>query len=73
MRTKAVFKHAYNQLLKEIGALPIGAELGSEPELARILRVSRTTVRAAVVEAARCNLPPSRPEAAAHASKAARG
>ena len=56
MRTKAVFKHAYNQLLNEIGALPTGAELGSEPELARILRVSRTTVRAAVVEATSRNL-----------------
>lgn len=51
MRTRAVFKRAFNQLVREIGALPIGAELGSEPELARILRVSRTTVRAALVEA----------------------
>ena len=51
MRTKAVFKRAFNQLLNEVGALPEGGKLGSEPELARILRVSRTTVRAALLEA----------------------
>ncbi len=51
MRAKAVFKRAYNGLLTEIAALPVGAGLGSEPELARILRVSRTTVRAALARA----------------------
>ncbi len=50
MRTKAVFKRAFNLLLNEIGSLPIGSTLGSEPELASILRVSRTTVRAALSE-----------------------
>jgi DNA-binding GntR family transcriptional regulator len=51
LRTKAVFKRAFNLLLNEIGSLPIGVTLGSEPELAHILRVSRTTVRAVLVEA----------------------
>ncbi len=50
MRTKTVFRRAFNLLLNEIGALPTGSTLGSESELARILRISRTTVRAALSE-----------------------
>ncbi len=51
MRTKAVLKRCFNLLLNEIRSLPVGAKLGSEPELSKILRVSRTTVRSALVEA----------------------
>ncbi len=51
MRSKAVLKRCFNLLLNEMRALPVGGKLGSEPELAKILRVSRTTVRSALVEA----------------------
>ena len=46
MKTNAVFKRAYNRTLVELETESAGAELGSEPEWAARLRVSRTTVRA---------------------------
>ena len=46
MKTNATFKRAYNSALAQLGAFAVGAELGSEPEWAVRLGVSRTTVRA---------------------------
>jgi DNA-binding GntR family transcriptional regulator len=51
VRNKSVFKRAFNNLLREILALPIGANLGSEPEVSRALKISRTTLRSALEEA----------------------
>lgn len=46
MKTNAVFKRAFNESLLRLEGVPIGGELGSEPEWASALGVSRTTVRA---------------------------
>jgi DNA-binding GntR family transcriptional regulator len=51
LRDKSVFKRAFNNLLNKILALPVGAELGSEPTLSRLLKISRTTLRAALERA----------------------
>ena len=51
MRNKSVFKSAFNNLLRQISASPVGAHLGSEPELSKGLKISRTTLRAAMEEA----------------------
>ena len=51
MRNKSVFKLAFNNLLRQMLALQVGAELGSEPELANLLQISRTTLRAALKQA----------------------
>ena len=50
MKTNAIFKRTYNACLDMLAQRPLGAELGSEPQLAAALDVSRTTVRA-VLEA----------------------
>jgi DNA-binding GntR family transcriptional regulator len=50
MKTNAIFKRTYNACLDMLAQHPLGAELGSEPQLAEALDVSRTTVRA-VLEA----------------------
>ncbi|MBP0651743.1 GntR family transcriptional regulator, partial [Mycobacterium tuberculosis] len=47
-----VYKRAFNRCLDQIGALAIGAELGSEAGLARSLGISRTTVRTLLDELA---------------------
>ena len=46
MKPNAVFKRAYNRSLAELSGYAAGDELGSEPEWAVTLGVSRTTVRA---------------------------
>jgi DNA-binding GntR family transcriptional regulator len=56
VRNRSVFKRAFNNLLEEILAAPVGADLGSEPELSRTLKVSRTTLRAALEEASKARL-----------------
>ena len=48
MKTNAIFKRTYNACLDFIAARAVGADLGSEPQLATALDVSRTTVRAAL-------------------------
>jgi DNA-binding GntR family transcriptional regulator len=45
MKTNTVFKRAYNQQLSRLGALAVGSDVGSEPDWADALGVSRTTVR----------------------------
>ena len=46
MKTNAIFKRTYNACLDLIAGGPADAALGSEPQLAGLLDVSRTTVRA---------------------------
>lgn len=46
MKTNAVFKRAYNHALVRLESRAPGTDLGSEPEWAATLGVSRTTVRA---------------------------
>ncbi len=46
MKTNAVFKRAYNDALARLESHAPGTDLGSEPEWAVALGVSRTTVRA---------------------------
>jgi DNA-binding GntR family transcriptional regulator len=48
MKTNAIFKRTYNGCLDLLAARPIGAPLGSEPQLAATLDVSRTTIRSAL-------------------------
>jgi len=48
MRTNAVYKRAFNQCLGLVEDAEIGAELGTENQLADALEVSRTTVRAII-------------------------
>jgi DNA-binding GntR family transcriptional regulator len=48
MKTNAIFKRTCNACLDLLSARPIGAHLGSEPQLAAQLDVSRTTIRAAL-------------------------
>ena len=48
MKTNAIFKRTYNACLDLLATRPVGADLGSEPYLAAMLDVSRTTVRAAL-------------------------
>jgi len=52
MRPDATFKRAYNQCLGLLAEGEIGASLGSEHELARLLAISRTTVRKVIAELA---------------------
>jgi DNA-binding GntR family transcriptional regulator len=56
LRNKSVFNRAFNNLLEEILAAPVGADLGSEPALSRLLKISRTTLRAALEEARKARL-----------------
>ena len=46
MKTNVVFKRAYNNSLSLIDRCEVGSEVGSEPQWAEKLGVSRTTVRA---------------------------
>jgi DNA-binding GntR family transcriptional regulator len=48
MKTNAIFKRTYNACLDFMAQRPLGADLGSEPQLAAALDVSRTTIRAAL-------------------------
>ena len=48
MKTNAIFKRTFNACLDLLSARSIGADLGSEPQLAAALDVSRTTIRAAL-------------------------
>jgi DNA-binding GntR family transcriptional regulator len=48
MKTNAIFKRTYNACLDLIAQRPRDADLGSEPQLAATLDVSRTTIRAAL-------------------------
>jgi DNA-binding GntR family transcriptional regulator len=48
MKTNAIFKRSFNACLDLMAKLPVGADLGSEPQLAAALGVSRTTIRAAL-------------------------
>jgi DNA-binding GntR family transcriptional regulator len=45
MKTNTVFKRAHNQWLSRLAGHEIGSEIGSEPNWARALSISRTTVR----------------------------
>lgn len=56
MRGNSLFKRTYNQCLSLLGDLPPGARLGSEAQLAQVLEVSRTTVRAVLAALAEAGL-----------------
>ncbi|AZB56581.1 FCD domain-containing protein [Cereibacter sphaeroides] len=55
-RDRNLFKMLVNRLLDRLARLPVGAELGSEGELAAELQASRTTVRAVLTHLAEAGL-----------------